>query len=141
MPAEQCPARLEMRRGDTTIFYFTSVRVTDATTNPVTTTPWDLTSATIYFTAKEDPQDSDADAVFQKSTSSGITITSAANGLYYVKIASSDTSGLDLSCDGFLDLYYDVEVVLGATNGGFVSGDKVTLSSGTLTVFVDRTLT
>lgn len=140
MPAEKCPTKLEVRRGDTTIFTYASKRVTDATTNPVTTTPLILTSATIKFTAKNDPDDSDADAVFQKTTSGGITITSGPLGQFQVKLAPADTSSIDLACEDFLDLYFDCQVTLGATNGPYSSGDVITVDSGILTVFVDRTI-
>ena len=139
MSAERCPTRLEMVREDTKIYEYTATRVTDPTTNPLTTTPLVLTSATIRFTAKHDLQDSDADAVFQKTTSSGITITGASTGEFNVKISPSDTADLD-GCDGFTDLFYDCQVQLGATNGSYIAGDVITIDSGILTVYHDRTL-
>jgi hypothetical protein len=130
-----------MYRGDTAYFQYTSSRVTDATANPVTTTPLILTGATIAFTAKENIDDTNAQATFTKTTSSGITITSALTGEFKVKISPSDTSGLNLSCSGdFKELYFDVQITLGATNGVYVSGDVITIDSGILTVFADRTL-
>ncbi len=120
---------------------FTSVRVTDATTNPETTTPLILTGATIRMTAKTNIDDSDADAVFQATTASEITITNDVLGEYTVKLPPSLTSGLDMGDDGQLELFFDVQIDLGATNGQYVSGDVVTVSSGILSIGIDRTLT
>lgn len=66
--------------------------------------PVDLTGATLWFTAKRSPADVDADAVFQKSTGSGISVSDAAGGLARVTVAPTDTSTLSntdqtLECD------------------------------------------
>jgi hypothetical protein len=57
--------------------------------------PYDLTSCTLYFTAKRKFTDEDSAAIFQKSIGDGITITSAAQGLFVVAIASEDTIALE----------------------------------------------
>jgi hypothetical protein len=65
----------------------------------------DLTGATLWFTAKEDWDDLDADAVFQKKTGGlGIAVTDALAGEATVTIPGSDTASLDnevqtLECD------------------------------------------
>lgn len=65
----------------------------------------DLTGATLWFTAKDDLDDLDAAAVFQKKTGGlGIAITDAVNGRATVTIAPADTASLanepqTLECD------------------------------------------
>lgn len=67
--------------------------------------PIDLTGATLWFTAKDDLDDLDADAVFQKKTGGlGIAVTSAVNGQATVTIPPADTASLvnepqTLECD------------------------------------------
>ena len=133
MPAQNCPTELTGIIGDTIIKSYNVQRVTDSTTNPETKVDLDLTAATISFTAKNDRQDVDGDAVFQKTVGAGITITDATGGDFDVKITSTD-SNVDGCGKDFVELFYDVEVTLGATNGPYVSGDVITVDSGTLTL-------
>lgn len=56
----------------------------------------DLTSATIKWSMKE-TEDEEAAALISKATGgSGITITSAANGVFEVEIEDTDTEDLDV---------------------------------------------
>jgi len=57
-----------------------------------------------YFSVKENPDD--ADYVFQKSLSDGIT--QLTDGSYYVKIAPADTANLTKQ-----KYYYDLEITIG----------------------------
>lgn len=75
-----------------------------------------LSGASIYFTAKYNFTDSDADAVFQLSTSSGITITNAAAGAISITIPSSATSSLPYA---ELRLVYDLLVITASNTRGF----------------------
>ena len=131
--SQDCPVELNMIKGDTVIWNLTLLRVTDAEANPEITVAFDLTAATIKFTAKYEQSDADADAVFQKTVGSGITITDATGGLVTVKLQPSDTSSIEL-CEGFVNLLFDMEVTFGATNGEYVSGDVKTFPSGTIKV-------
>lgn len=56
-----------------------------------TDAPLDITGKTLKLTVKRHANDADADAVFSKSTTSGITLTDAANGAYSVTIDAADT--------------------------------------------------
>lgn len=97
--------------------------------------PVDITSATIWFTAKADIDDVDASASFQKTSASGISITDATNGKFTVTVAASDTSGLT----GFLyqekRLAYDLQVKTAAgqiftvARGALVVKQQVTIST------------
>ena len=138
--AIRCPTIITATKGDTIIKNYEVDRVTDADTNPETTVDMDLTSATIKFTVKENRSDADADAVFQKTTGDGITITNATEGKFDLKVDPSDTSSLDIGDKDNLDLFFDVQVTLGATNGAFVSGDIVTVDYGTLRIPAEVTL-
>lgn len=57
--------------------------------------PYDLSGCSLYFTAKRRFTDDDSAAIFQKSVGSGITITSAAQGLFVVAIGSDDTISVE----------------------------------------------
>lgn len=72
----------------------------------------------IWVTAKHSSGDSDANAVFQKTLSTGVAITTAGsssvNGVLTVTLADTDTSALPDLANG-LPLVYDVK---GKTAGG-----------------------
>jgi hypothetical protein len=56
---------------------------------------YDLTGCTIWFTAKFDYANTDAQAVFQRSTlNGGIVITNGPQGLAQANLLSTDTSAL-----------------------------------------------
>lgn len=95
---------LEGTIGDTNMFTITVVVYG-------TSTPVDISSADMWFTAKHQLADADADAVFQKETGSGITLTTPASGIATVTISPSDTASLTRTTS----LWYDVQ--LKQTNG------------------------
>jgi hypothetical protein len=93
-------------------------------------TPYDLTSAKLYFTAKESTAYGDSRAVFQKSSpSTGITVTDATAGEFTVTLASTDTNSLPPKK---LRLEYDLQLI---TSGGTI----LTLTRGILIVRPDVT--
>lgn len=96
-------------------------------------TPFDLTGSTIYFTAKESPDDLDANAVFQKSTAGGIVITDAPNGIAQVTIDPADTTSLKLDKDRLKILFWDVKVIT-------TSLDAFVVGKGDLRVLAPVTL-
>lgn len=75
---------LQIIRGDDVSI---SVTFTDSNGDPV-----DITGATVFFTAKSDIHDADADAVISKEVTSH---DDAANGQTTISIADTDTDGLD----------------------------------------------
>jgi hypothetical protein len=75
-----------------------------------------LDGATFYFTAKWEYSDADADAVFQLTNGSGITITNPAAGSISVEIPSLATSSLPYS---LLRLPYDLLIVTSEGTRGF----------------------
>ncbi len=113
--------RIEVLRGDTCRF---QVTITDDTNFPVV-----LTSATIYFTVRRRYSNGadDADAVFQKSVGSGITITNAAGGIIDLVISAADTINLPASV-----LLYDLQVTTQA-------GDVCTAALGQFAIAADVT--
>ena len=116
---------LEMYRGDTPVWELT---VTDKQTGAAE----DITGYTIWMTAKRAKTDTDAQAVFQISTTSGdITITDAVNGLAEVVPPSSATLSLTES----VKLYFDVQVKPPA------SSRIHTITDGVLVVALDVTQT
>jgi hypothetical protein len=91
----------------------------------------DLTDAELWMTAKRRHRDPDADAVFQKTTGAGITVTDAVGGLARVDLVPGDTADLPARR---VQLLFDVQVKL--------PGDRVlTPISGTLIVDPDVTVT
>jgi hypothetical protein len=76
-------ANFTMTRGDTVILSGTTTLGGD---------PYDLTGATLVFTAKSRYTDADEDAIFQKTEGDGITVVSAAQGLFTVEIEPDDTA-------------------------------------------------
>jgi len=91
---------------------------------------YNLTGCSMWFTAKQRYSDLDAAAVFQKSTGSGITITSPTFGQATVVISPSDTSGLSNVKQLLL---YDLQVK-------DASGNIYTVASGNLVVYPEVTL-
>jgi protocatechuate 3,4-dioxygenase beta subunit len=68
--------------------------------------PLDLAAVDIWFTAKRNLYDSDAEAVFQKTVGDGITVGEDP-GAATLTILSEDTAGLPTHV---LALHYDVQV-------------------------------
>ena len=93
--------------------------------------PYDLAGCTLYFTVKYKHTDSEEDAVFQKSTGSGITHTNPTNGLYTVSANPADTTGLTKTRQV---LVWDCQLVT-------AGGAKYTLNYGNLVVLPDVTNT
>jgi len=91
----------------------------------------DLTDAMLWMTAKRHQRDADADAIFQKTTDDGITVTDASGGLAQVDLEPEDTASLPAHRTR---LYFDIQVRLS-------SGRIVTPLSGRLTVYPDVTET
>jgi hypothetical protein len=69
--------------------------------------PYDLDGKTIWFTAKRNKSDSDASAVFQKTSEAGggIEIDGGESNVAYVSIDSADTAEVESTT-----LYCDVQV-------------------------------
>lgn len=117
---------LQMVKGDTPSFNLT---ITDA----ITTLAIDLTGSTIWMTAKKEFADTDAAAVFQKSTTGGgITITDAVNGLAKVTLVNGDTNLLEGFFRGRVNLKYDIQIKTAA-------GQIFTVARGMLEVFEEAT--
>lgn len=112
-------AQLTMRRGDTPIWDLAVTEDGD---------PFDLTGATLYFTAKASLDDADP-GLFQLTNGAGITITDAAGGEAEIQPRRSDTNTLTADWAGF----YDVQVSIAATS------DTYTVDNGTLTIQRDVT--
>jgi len=75
-----------------------------------------LSGASLYFTAKYTYQDTDADAIFQLTVGSGITITNAATGSISITIPDTATSSLPYA---ELRLPYDLLVITSNGTRGF----------------------
>lgn len=90
------------------------------------TTVFDLTGATVKFTARQSIVDSAV--LFQKTIGSGITITNAVQGTLTVEIAPADTASLT---DESSMLVWDIEVTRG--------GQVFTVAHGDLRVSLDVT--
>jgi hypothetical protein len=113
--------KLRMYRGDSAIFNLEAKQFDGS--------PLDVSSGTLFFTAKTSSRQSDEDAVFQKdSHGNGITITNGASGLFSVYLSPSDTS--DIYAPSYL--VWDIQFV---TTGGNV----FTLMDGTMLVRADVT--
>lgn len=113
-----------MRRGDTPLWLITVTQ---------SGTPFNLTGYTIRMTAKYAVNDSDADALFQLSTTTGeIVITDAAGGLAQARPLRSSTSALTED----KTVYWDIQI---SKNG---SPDVTfTVDSGELLITRDITRT
>lgn len=92
---------------------------------------YDISDCEIYFTAKYAVVDADSAAVFQKTTSDGIVITSAINGRAQVTISPVDTEALPNSK---ISLLYDSQLIT-------PDGAVYTIAYGNLIVIPDITLT
>lgn len=110
-------------------------RVSGTASNPsaqvyrtVATIPF--TGKRFIMTAKYKYSDADADAVFQKLSGTGITVSTATNGTATVSIDSTDTEHLP---PAVTKLVWDVQM----DNN---PGDPITLERGTLTVYPDVTI-
>jgi hypothetical protein len=116
--------KISMSRGDTrTIPIIAKYPDTDTVIN--------LTDATVWFTAKRSPADTDADAIFQlNSAGLGITIDDEENGLATATIDPADTSDLSAT---LYTLVYGVQVVES-------DGTVITTQSGPLIVSPDVTV-
>jgi hypothetical protein len=77
--------KLEMYRGDAAVF---NLECKKANGDPL-----DITTGTLFFTAKSTARYSDADAIFQKESGSGISVVNGPLGLATVTLGPSDTSG------------------------------------------------
>lgn len=113
-------ANFTMTRGDTVILSGTTTLGGD---------PYDLSGATLLFTAKNRYTDDDADAVFQKSVGDGITVVSAAQGLFTVEIEPDDTADVPKVQTV---LFWDTQVVDSESK-------KYTIASGKLIIKPDVT--
>lgn len=90
---------------------------------------YSLVGCTIWFTAKTSFSLADSGATFQKKIGSGITVTSAANGRFTVRISPTDTYSLGNSKTL---LVYDCQVK-------DASGNVYTVASGNIIVLPDVT--
>ena len=90
------PNTVSIRRGDTRTL---TITITDANG-----AAFDLSGYTMYLTAKKDPTDDDADAIFKKTA----TIAVPASGVGSVALTSVDTAQ-DIGA-----YYYDVEITDGS---------------------------
>ncbi len=95
-------------------------------------TPVNLTGATIWMTAKWSPSDPDNLSVFQASTTTyGIVVTSAADGLFLVAIPPNITTPLPARK---VELFYDIQMKNAAT-------EVFTVAIGNLVILPDVTIT
>ena len=76
--------KLEMYRGDGAVFDLECLQRDGS--------PLDISTGTLFFTAKSTARYTDAEAVFQKTTGDGIAITNGPLGLATVTLAASDTA-------------------------------------------------
>lgn len=111
--------QLEMRRGDTPIW---ELAVTEDGA------AFNLTGATLYFTAKLALDDADP-GVFQLTNSAGITITDAAAGEAEIQPRRADTNALTSD----VTLFWDVQVSIAG------SSETFTVLNGTLVIRRDVT--
>ncbi len=84
---DSTPVQLSMVRGDT--FSFRATCAYSVTNDPV-----NLVGASVKFTAKYNPEDSEAAAVFQKTTANGIVIENPTEGIIAVTLQPADTNVL-----------------------------------------------
>ena len=92
------PARdLVVMRGDTQIMKI-RVKKTDGSY-------LDINGSSITMTVKEDIDDEDTEAKFQKTIGTGITILEGTNGYFEVEVVPSDTEDLDYGT-----YFYDIQI-------------------------------
>lgn len=111
--------QLEMYRGDTPAWDLV------VTLDGV---PFNLTGATLYFTAKQGLSDADP-GLFQLTNGAGITVTSAADGEATIRPRRADTSSLTSDVQAF----WDVQLSIAG------SAEAYTIASGTLLIRRDVT--
>lgn len=116
-------SELELIRGDSAYLDIVSVEPDGS--------PCDLSAASVWWTAKWSPTDTDARAVMQKTIGDGITLTDALEGLAEVRIDPADWDGYS----GTRPLHWDLQVVVPASPVDRV----VTQARGTLKVIQDIT--
>ena len=119
-------ANLEMTRGDAR-----DIEVVVTTVSGTTTSAADLTGKRFFMTAKYNYSDTDAQAVFQKSSGTGIAVATASNGTATVTLHNTDTDDLP---PVVTQLVWDVQM-----DGN--PGSPITLGRGLLIVNPDVTLT
>ena len=89
----------------------------------------DLSNDQIYFTVKSNYSQTDGQALFQHTITSGITITDTTNGVFTYGVLPGDTD----ACPAARTVYrYDLTII-------YQSGDRYTLDEGTLEVNPDVT--
>lgn len=108
---------LEIVRGDNITWQMTTQNIEDGLDA-------NITGATLKFTVKADFNSA---AVIEKTTSGGIVITDAANGIFQVSLVPADTSGLETG--GYV---FDVEITL--------SGKVGTIAVGEIEILKDVTI-
>jgi hypothetical protein len=93
--------------------------------------PYDISTSTIWFTAKRAYNDTDSQAYMAKDNAGvgGIAVTDGPGGICVLTIESADTE--DLTAD--TDLYYDVQIELSA-------GEVHTIVYGLLKIRRDVTI-
>ena len=114
--------RLAMTRGDSPVWNLIAYQADGSRL--------DISSGSLFFTAKSSTRQADVDAVFQKTSGDGITVTDGPNGEFTVELAGSDTNSMYAPAT----LKYDVQYV--------TTGSKAyTLLKGDLHVDADVTIT
>src|SRR5512136_2445520 len=89
---------MTMTRGDTPVFPFSVYTTVGA---------YNITGCSFWFTAKRKVSDLDAQAIFQKTEGSGITITNGAGGLAEITLLEADTKSL---ANARTTLLYDLQM-------------------------------
>lgn len=122
VPAEFAPLHLWMYRRTSA-----RVRLVVSETNPATgaAAATDLTGATAYWTAKVKLDDADADAIWQKTVGSGITVVDAEGGVLELATVPADTDVLVE--DESVRLVWDLKITL-------ADGREIIPAAGTMTV-------
>ncbi len=111
----------DMWRGDTQVI---------AAAVTVSAVPANISGCSLTFTAKRSLQDTDANAVFQLTTPTEITITNGPGGLCDINIASADTASETQA----IRCYCDLQLV-------DTLGNVSTTATGTLFIKLDVTET
>jgi hypothetical protein len=106
------PNAFDIGTDDAPFFQGTTPSLTVTVTLPDGVTPVNIAGAKIYLTCKKDPADSDADALFQLSTTGGAIVIStqfgATLGQFVATFASANTAALS----ALLSYLYDCRVIL-----------------------------
>jgi hypothetical protein len=113
--------KYDIKRGDTA--YFRCAVTEDGD-------PFPLTGLTLRATAKRSYPQTDAEAVFQKSSGNGIELDDSDSSVAIVRIDPADTEGLG---DREVKLLFDLQLTSGT--------EVFTLAEGLLIVAPDVTLT